>query len=566
MSRIGRYRISSDDSTTPAALASTGVLAADQGGTGLDTSTSTGVPYLVAGAWGICGDVINVKHPTYGAVGDGVTDDTAAFQAAHDACGTNGAILIPPGTYILTGWYITKGDLTILCYGTLAPNADGDTCVIIGQDASGDTQHVARLHGNLRLDTGGSWFRSGVSDWRTTTAIKFVDCYEAELHLDITGFGYGLKIVPELVGTAVTSSPVAYNKFSIGRLYDNMRAIFIDPQGSTDAYCNENIFLGGRYGGRSLSYGEHIADGGTTADPWHVYITDGTGGGAVPNHNRWVYPSFEGPQGVFYCEADEQRIISARAEVYDGTVGANTPGTDFAEPYFKLGSGAARNYIQVTYNGDFWNNFQKDLGAGTRSADRTFTMTGDFTAWLFRGAPVTVTVGGTAYETHIVAASYSAPNTTVRVAAPIVTDNPTAVEVYSLQSEITVGGNSFEFITGTPTTGRYEMNQGRYLSYLSSHMSINGISSEYPALRLIVGASASDPAIEILDFSGRTAYMDHNGNLFTTSRVEFTETSAPGAAPADAVRLYADNGGAGGKSRLMAIFQSGAAQEVASEP
>lgn len=562
MSRIGRYRISSDDSTTPAALAPTGVLAADQGGTGLDTSTSTGVPYLVAGAWGICGDVINVKHPTYGAVGDGVTDDTAAFQAAHDACGTNGAILIPPSTYVLTGWRITKSDLTILCYGTLAPNADGDTCIIIGQDADGDTQHVGRLKGNLRLDTGDVWYQTGVSDWRTTTAIKLVDCYEADVHIDITGFGYGMKIVPELIGTDVSSAPVAYNVFRIGRLYNNMRSIFIDPQGSAVAYANENTFIGGRYGGRDASYAENIAAGGASSDPWHIYITDGTGGGAVPNHNRWFNPSFENAYGVFYCEADENRIIGARWEPDTTT----TAGTDFPEPYWYLGSGAARNNIQVTYNGEIWNTLQKDLGAGTRSADRLFTMTGDFTAWLFRGAPVTVTVGGTAYETHVTSATYSNPDTTVRVASPIITGNPTAVEVYSIQSAITVGGNSFEFITATPTTGRYEMHQGKYLAYISSHMSVHGISDEYPALRLIAGSSAADTAVEICNLSERTAYFDHNGVLYSKARVELTETSAPGAAPADAVRLYADNGGAGGKSRLMAIFQSGAAQVVASEP
>ncbi len=42
-------------------------------------------------------DIINVKN--YGATGNGVTNDTAAFQAALDVGGT---ILIPPGTYLLS--------------------------------------------------------------------------------------------------------------------------------------------------------------------------------------------------------------------------------------------------------------------------------------------------------------------------------------------------------------------------------------------------------------------------------------------------------------------------------
>lgn len=53
------------------------------------------------------GTYINVKHPTYGAVGDGSTDDTAAIQAALDAADIagNGAdgVYIPAGVYVVSG-------------------------------------------------------------------------------------------------------------------------------------------------------------------------------------------------------------------------------------------------------------------------------------------------------------------------------------------------------------------------------------------------------------------------------------------------------------------------------
>jgi hypothetical protein len=39
---------------------------------------------------------VNVKDPTYGATGDGVTDDTTAIQAA---CNVGGSVYFPPGTY-----------------------------------------------------------------------------------------------------------------------------------------------------------------------------------------------------------------------------------------------------------------------------------------------------------------------------------------------------------------------------------------------------------------------------------------------------------------------------------
>lgn len=51
-------------------------------------------------------EALNVKWPEYGAVGDGVTDDTAAIQAAIDAAvtarATGGDIFFPPGQYVVT--------------------------------------------------------------------------------------------------------------------------------------------------------------------------------------------------------------------------------------------------------------------------------------------------------------------------------------------------------------------------------------------------------------------------------------------------------------------------------
>jgi parallel beta-helix repeat protein len=45
--------------------------------------------------------VVNVKDPAYGAVGDGVADDTAAIQRAIDATALGGVCYLPRGTYLV---------------------------------------------------------------------------------------------------------------------------------------------------------------------------------------------------------------------------------------------------------------------------------------------------------------------------------------------------------------------------------------------------------------------------------------------------------------------------------
>ena len=84
--RLGR-RISTDETLAAATLPSSGVLSATQGGTGLDSSDSTGYTYLRGGTWVV---------PLVGAVGDGATDNLAVFQAWHDALPAAGGMMILP--------------------------------------------------------------------------------------------------------------------------------------------------------------------------------------------------------------------------------------------------------------------------------------------------------------------------------------------------------------------------------------------------------------------------------------------------------------------------------------
>ncbi len=90
------------------------------------------------------GDFVSVKD--FGAVGDGITDDTAAIVAALAALAGGGALYFPAGTYITTnGLTISNSNLTI--YG------DGADSVIQCNQTDGIKTNLMRFSGsNVKLE------------------------------------------------------------------------------------------------------------------------------------------------------------------------------------------------------------------------------------------------------------------------------------------------------------------------------------------------------------------------------------------------------------------------------
>lgn len=83
----------------------TGIVALNICPVGTPTTTSAGVRYY-DNKPPIRPEVVSVRD--FGAVGDGTTDDTAAFQAAEAAAPTGGTIFVPAGTYRVGDWAPTK--------------------------------------------------------------------------------------------------------------------------------------------------------------------------------------------------------------------------------------------------------------------------------------------------------------------------------------------------------------------------------------------------------------------------------------------------------------------------
>src|SRR5665811_410605 len=104
-------------------------------------------------------NLFNVQ--TFGAVGDGTTDDTAKIQLALAAAESGGAVYFPgtSGGYLINSSTATSLPLT----SNLRVYGDGPGSLIINGSASADIFQVNGAYGNIEIDHLRFTTRSGVT-------------------------------------------------------------------------------------------------------------------------------------------------------------------------------------------------------------------------------------------------------------------------------------------------------------------------------------------------------------------------------------------------------------------
>jgi len=117
-------------------------------------ATGTAGTVSITGSLESSGGVLDVR--AFGAVGDGVTDDTAAIDAADAAASASG-ILVPPGTYALASNLTITSPITFLPGAKLRP-ASGVTVTISGQVLAGPYQQIFDISagGTARITSRGA--------------------------------------------------------------------------------------------------------------------------------------------------------------------------------------------------------------------------------------------------------------------------------------------------------------------------------------------------------------------------------------------------------------------------
>jgi type II secretory pathway pseudopilin PulG len=136
--------------------------------------------------------IVNVK--SYGAEGDGVTDDTSAIQSAIDAAYTagGGIVYVPEGTYLLSSSLVIKANVRLIGAGTRATilQQSGDGAVVYFQ-----TDYTSTIFGveisNMTLQGNTSDTTTGDGLKCEETAYGISDCRFTNLWITKCG-RYGL--------------------------------------------------------------------------------------------------------------------------------------------------------------------------------------------------------------------------------------------------------------------------------------------------------------------------------------------------------------------------------------
>lgn len=233
---------------------------------------------------------IELNVDSFGAIGDGVTDDSQAIQNAADYAFENGLLLGGQGTFLISETLKLRGNIDLSGVTLLY---DGSVTAVEFGLSSERTRDVSiKLPAVQKLDR----------TWGDDIGVNIINTLESEIHVSkITDFGVGLQISAFSTGTA-------YNTFYISHLENNevnLKLKLSDESG----WVNENLFIGGRFSHYSSnnSHLENVS---------HLVFHAIEGAKHQPNNNVFLKPSLEGHISYYTAiiYGSDNSIINGRYE------------------------------------------------------------------------------------------------------------------------------------------------------------------------------------------------------------------------------------------------------------
>ncbi len=227
-------------------------------------------------------DAIDVTDPAYGAAGDGVTDDTAAIQAAIDALAAGGAhtLYLPAGSYLIT----RSLDFSAVHGGNFSVVGAGPTATTLLVGANNVTAISFTGAGATHPMVSNLGFATLTPSLTRTTAIGFTGAsastYMANADIDrvnITGFTSGISLdtclVNNISNTTITS--LATNGTGVSMKLAGMTSLtnIVIGAGVTGT-TTTGFKVQGAYNNTSLSEGVFMANCVANGPTVGLLITD----------------------------------------------------------------------------------------------------------------------------------------------------------------------------------------------------------------------------------------------------------------------------------------------------
>ncbi len=444
-----------------------------------------------------------VNVKQYGADPTGVANATTEIQAAIDAA------TAVDGTVVATGTFKITGTLYITCHfdGTDATfNCTGTNANSIIVQANKTANTTTAMSGKtIRLPAVVNTTKPGTGWAGQGTGILCRNLDNCRVSVpQASHFGIGLYVSAYGNGTS-------YTEFNLGRLTFNDINLKVKPDNAA-GWVNQNTFLNGRLGGDEAS------------SPFVDLAPYGFGNSTdfnPPNTNTFIGLSVEGegdatgPEYHLQIAGLFNTFIGTRLEVSSGTPKVNYVG----------------DTVVANLTG-------RNLFVGGYSAGAT--------VWTYENQIATGNnVIGLASEPDRRSSSnpwlVNAPGGNDFLRMFRSTKDMSGVTTSDTEWVLKYSEDGFETKPHNSSTSRIRMDRAElYIGEGSG----TAITSEPYITR---GTPASGRSIGFSD------------------AIEMREMTAPGAPPANRVTIYAVDNGAG-KTRLMALFPSGVAQQIAIEP
>jgi polygalacturonase len=218
----------------------------------------------------------SVSVGDFGATGNGVTDDTAAIQAAVASFSSAGTLVFPAGVYSITDTVALETGLVSLRFESgariLYAGGASKPALVLGK-ADVDSRHLT--FDGLSVTTS---VAHGYSD-ESFVGVRVIRINRSHFRISrIEGFSVGLQL------WGSSTQGIAYNTFVLG---DHLHArVHIDFNSRiASGFINDNLFIGGRIGNSSA-----VAN---TVSSYGVRFRAEPGAYTSNNNNVFLKPCFE---------------------------------------------------------------------------------------------------------------------------------------------------------------------------------------------------------------------------------------------------------------------------------